>query len=503
MPQVHYPSLYQVNTRVWLRELGRDLGRPATLGEVPDAALDRLADLGFDWLWLLGVWQTGAAGQKVSLSHPEWRLGYAASLPDFTEADVCGSPYAVQSYTVHAEYGSGDSLLQLRERLRQRGLKLLLDFVPNHTALDHRWVGEWPEFYVQGTQEDLARDPHSFRLAATERGPVVLAHGRDPYFPAWPDTFQLNYRHPVLREAMIEELIKVGRLCDGVRCDMAMLLLPGVIAATWGDRALPRDGTPPVDAPFWPEAIARVRRHHPDFLFMAEVYWDLEWALQQQGFDYTYDKRHYDRLRGQDAAAVRGHLGAAPEFQQRSVRFVENHDEPRAAAVFPPQVYPAAAVLTFLVPGMRFFQDGQIEGNRAKGNLHLCRRPQERPDPVVQEFYGRLLTCLQRPEVRDGQWQPLGCRAGWDGNTTWTNFVAFAWEQKNGRRLLVAVNYGPARGQCYVSLPWAGLGGKQWVLRDLTGPARYERDGSDLARRGLYLDMPEWGYHVFEVTAAA
>ncbi|HYT90601.1 MAG TPA: alpha-amylase family glycosyl hydrolase [Gemmataceae bacterium] len=500
MAQVRYPSLYEISTRIWLTERSRELGRGATLGDVPDAALDRIAEQGFDWVWLLGVWQTGPAGRRVSLNHAAWRRDYLASLNDFTEDDVCGSPFAVQSYTVHADFGCGDSLLQFRERLRQRGIRLMLDFVANHTALDHRWVSEWPQFYIQGEQQDLARDPHNYQLVTTTRGPRVLAHGRDPYFPAWPDTFQLNYRHPVLREAMIEELTRIADLCDGVRCDMAMLLLPSVIAATWGDRALPRDGQPPADAPFWPEAVTRVRRHHPDFLFMAEVYWDLEWALQQQGFDYTYDKGLYDRLRAEDATAIRRHFAATLDFQQKCVRFLENQDEHRAAAVFPPKVYPAAAVLTYLVPGLRFVQEGQLEGRRAKANLHLCRRPREPLYPEIEEFYKRFLPCLQRSEVRDGTWQLLECRPAWNGNRTWERYVVFTWEERNGKRLLVAVNYGPMRGQCYVKLTWPELRGKQFLLRDLMASAQYQRDGNGLAERGLYLDMPEWGYHIFEVT---
>jgi hypothetical protein len=301
---------------------------------------------------------------------------------------------------------------------------------------------------------------------------------------------------------MIEELLKVAALCDGVRCDMAMLLLPEVIARTWGDRALPRDGTPAADAPFWPEAIARVRRHHPDFTFLAEVYWDLEWALQQQGFDYTLDKRLYDRLRARDAAAVRAHLEAPLHFQEHCVRFLENQDEPRAAAEFPPPVLRAAAVLTFLTPGLRFFQEGQLEGRRAKANLHLGRRRDEAPDRELAGFYAKLLEVLRRPEVRDGQWQLLDCRPTWEGSTTAQRFVAFGWEERDGRRLLAAVNYGPAPGQCFVRLGWPDLPGRQYALRDLLGEARYTRDGDDLARRGLYLDLPEWGCHVFEVTAA-
>src|SRR5262249_21003887 len=162
--------------------------------------------------------------------------------------------------------------------------------------------------------------------------------------------------------------------CDGVRCDMAMLLLPDVIARTWGDRSRPADGPAPVDEPWWPGAIAAVRKRTADFLFMAGVYWDGEGDLQQQGFDATYDKRPYDGLQAGEAAAVGGHRHADPEFMRRSVRFLENHDEPRAAAAFPPDVHRAAATIAFLVPGLRFIHDGQCEGRTHRISMHLGRR---------------------------------------------------------------------------------------------------------------------------------
>ena len=300
---------------------------------------------------------------------------------------------------------------------------------------------------------------------------------------------------------MIGELGRVADCCDGVRCDMAMLLLPDVIRRTWGDKSLPSDGRPPVDNPFWPEAIAQVHRRHPDLLFMAEVYWDLEWTLQQQGFDYTYDKRLYDRLRSRDVEGVRGHLHADMVFQHRCVRFLENHDEPRAASAFPSDVHRAAAILAFLTPGLRFFHDGQFEGRRVRAAIQLRRRQPEPPDPVLQDFYRRFLECLKRPEVRQGSWQFLECRQAWDGNPTWARFLSFSWEYQVGRKLLVIVNYGATRGQSYVRLPFTGLAGRRVLLHDLMSPARYEREGDDLISRGLYLDMPAWGYHVFEVTS--
>jgi hypothetical protein len=282
---------------------------------------------------------------------------------------------------------------------------------------------------------------------------------------------------------------------------MAMLVLPDVFRRTWGERAIPRDGSATADQPFWPEAIARVKARTPGFLFMAEVYWDLEWTLQQQGFDFTYDKRLYDRLHAGDARAVREHLRATPEFQERSARFLENHDEPRAAAVFGPEQDRAAAVIAFLVPGLRFFHEGQLEGRKVHVSMHLGRRPEEPPDRDLRAFHERLLAVLSRDEVHDGTWRLCECQAAWADNATWDRFVVMAWEGPAGRRLLAAVNYGPTRAQCWAQLPFAGLRGEV-VLRDLLGDVRYARDGAELASKGLYLDLPAWGRHAFEVATA-
>jgi glycosidase len=329
MSKVWYPSLFQVNTRVRLSELAPELGRPATLDDVPDGELDRIAADGFDLVWFLGVWQTGEAARRVSRSKPEWLEEYRRVLPDFKDSDVSGSCFAVRDYRVHTDFGGDAALARLRERLRRRGLRLVLDFVPNHMAPDHPWVQQHPDYFVAGTEEKLAAEPQNYARA----GSRILAYGRDPYFDGWPDTFQLNYGNPELQRAMMGELERIAGQCDGVRCDMAMLVLPDVFERTWGIRA---------DL-FWPKATDSVRRKQPAFLFMAEVYWDLEWTLQQQGFDYTYDTRLYDRLEHGAARPVREHFFAGLDYQDRMARFLENHDEPRAAATFPPEVHRAAA----------------------------------------------------------------------------------------------------------------------------------------------------------------
>ncbi|MBL8658855.1 MAG: alpha-amylase [Rhodospirillales bacterium] len=489
MMAVTCPALYQINTRVWLTRIGRRLGRTATLDDVDDAALDRITDLGFDWVWLLGVWQTGEFGRRVSRENPQWQQEYRAVLPDLSPEDICGSGFAITRYRVHAALGGPSALARLRERMRRRGLALMLDFVPNHTAVDHHWVEEDPDFYVHGTDADLARAPENWVQVDTGAGPSIIAHGRDPYFPGWPDTLQLDFANADLREAQCRELVSVAGQCDGVRCDMAMLVLPEVFRKTWGRAA----------SSFWPEAIARVRRNHPGFTFMAEVYWDLEWSLQQEGFDYTYDKRLYDRLRERNAPGVRDHLVADLDFQNKLARFLENHDEPRAAAAFPLATHRAAAVVTYLSPGLRFFHQGQLEGRKIRIPMHLGRGPDEARDPALAAFYDRLLAVLKRPLFRNGAWRRIDPRPAGENDRTYEGFIACVWEGGDGARVLCVVNYSHAAGQCRLPLALADLRRKAVRLVDLMSDVRYVRSGDELAAAGLFVDMPPWGYHVFEM----
>ena len=492
MTKTLHPSLYQINTRVWLTSLSETLGRPAQLDDIPDAELDRLAALGFDWVWFLSVWQTGPAAQAISRANPCWHHEFEETLPDLRDEDIAGSGFAIQNYVVHRDLGGDAALARLRKRLQKRGLKLMLDFVPNHMGPDHPWVEAHPDYFIPGTENLLAQEPQNYDRVKRKKGDLILAHGRDPYFPGWPDTLQIDYSHPGAQEAMIGELEKIAGQCDGVRCDMAMLVLPDVFERTWGRKP----------APFWPAAIPRVRKQVPDFCFMAEVYWDLEWTLQQQGFDYTYDKRLYDRLREGNAQPVRDHLHAALDYQARLARFLENHDEPRAAASFDPTVHRAAAVITYSIPGLRFFHQGQFEGRQKRISPHLIRAPHEPADVELEAFYDSLLAVLRMPIVKSGEWQWLTCRPAWEGNDSWDSFIAHAWQGAAGERMLIVVNYAPHSGQCYIPLPFPEIENRSIQLKDSLSSATYNRDGNELLERGLYLDLGPWAYHIFtlEVT---
>jgi hypothetical protein len=478
---VDHPFIYEINTLVWLRELQVDLA------DVPPAEWDAIARLGFDAVWLMGVWERSPAGLEIALRDEELVDSFRRALPDFTRADVVGSPYCVREYTVDAELGGDDALAAARAEIDRRGMKLILDFVPNHVAPDHPWTARHPEFFVHGSEEDLARDPSSY----VRVGDAVLANGRDPYFPAWPDVVQLNAFSPELRAAVGDTLRRIAGQCDGVRCDMAMLMMNDVFERTWGERG----GSRPPDE-YWPSVIAAVKAGRPDFAFIAEGYWDLEYALQQHGFDYCYDKRLYDRLVHEGAGAVHGHLTADTAYQDRLVRFIENHDEPRAAAVFPPGKERAAAVVTLAQTGARLVHDGQLEGRRVRLPVFLARRPVEPPDRELRAFYERLLAALGDDAFRTGTWQ-LGEVGGWDGNDGWRNLLAWGWRGRETRKLVV-VNLGDVAAAGHVSLPWDELRGSEWRLADAASGEVYERSGDDL-RNGLYVSLDAWGWHLFDV----
>lgn len=478
------PLLMQCNTRVHLRRLAASLGRPATLDDLPDAELDQLAQQGVDWLYLLGVWRTGAASREVSRRTPAWRAGFEQALADLTDDDICGSCFAITGYEVHPALGGDAALARLRSRLAQRGVRLMLDFVPNHVALDHPWVEAHPEYFIEGSEQDLATRPQDF----TRLGERILAYGRDPSFDGWPDTLQLDYARGEVQQAMRDALLGVAQRCDGIRCDMAMLVLPEVFARTWGRRP----------APFWPAATARLRERFPAVLLLAEVYWDLEWELQQQGFDLTYDKRLYDRLCYGDAGAVRDHLRADVDFQHRLARFLENHDEPRAAATFAPAAYRAASLVTFLTPGLRFLHEGQREGWRTHLSPHLCRGPDEATDAALASWYDRLVEILADAVFQDGAWALVDCERVTEHEPA-DAFLAWTWRLNDGAWSLVVVNDGPEPARCHVRLPFDDLTGCSIELMDRLTDTRFVRSGDDLVRVGLYVELPGWGADVLAV----
>lgn len=486
------PLLLEINARCWLGELSTKLGRPVTLDLVPEAEFAAWQTLGFSHIWLMGVWRSGPRARAQALSSPQLRTSFSEALPGWREEDVAGSPYAIAEYKVLENLGGELGLQAFRTRLDAFGMKLILDFVPNHLGLDSPWLVSRPELFVHS--EPNAKGAFS---QATRRGTEWFAHGKDPNFPPWADTVQLDYRQPDTRTAMSDALTSIAAQCDGVRCDMAMLVLNQVFSQTWpGERG---EAPMPADE-FWPEAISAARKVQPNFLFLAEAYWGLEPRLQALGFDFAYDKTLYDLLISHNGSDVQRYLlGARPHSLAAGAHFLENHDEPRIASLFPWAKQNAAAVVILGLAGLRFLHEGQLLGWKRRVPVQLIRRAAEPVDPEVEQGYQRLLKAFGESAIGRGTFRVITPQAAWPGNPTAQNFLLVHWQTDGAESALVAVNYAPHQGQCYVPLALPKVPSNNWVVKDRLSAETYVRSDDDLRTRGLYLDVTAYGAHLFDL----
>lgn len=486
------PLLYEVYTRQWLSSLSRKKGRDIDLWGVPEDEIDGWAERGFSHIWLMGLWPTGARSRQEALRHVDLRRAYDDALPGWTDVDIGGSPYAISAYHVSPALGGDDGLAAFRKRLAERGLKLVLDFVPNHTGLDHAWAIQRPHLYVGAPVQADVAIPEATRIKGAW-GERLIAHGKDPYFAGWTDTLQLDHRRPETRRAMIEQLEKIAARCDGVRCDMAMLVLQDVFEKTWAHVPVMNAAGQPGDAAtgeFWTDAIAAVRARHPGFLFVAEAYWDLEDRLVDLGFDFAYDKKLYDLVMHGDRGAA-GHLRGLGAKNTRRVHFLENHDEPRVNARLPLPAHRAAALLTLALPGLRLLHDGQLEGRRRFARIQLSRRLSEEPDAAVVALYDALLGALPDTAIGKGSAAIVATTPAWDGNDSHQALSIVRWQHDDDPSAfdVVVVNHSGERAQGFARVAENGVAGGRWRLVDVLGHERYERDGDELADKGLYLDV--------------
>jgi len=451
LPAPHWsvkPFIYQINTRVWLTTLSRRFGQSITLANVPEAVIDELAALHINAVWMMGVWTRSKAVRDSALNY---KHEYQPVLPDLTDADVIGSAYAIGAYAVDPAAGGRDGLAKFRQQLARRGLKLILDYVPNHVATDHPATVNQLELFVHTNAEGNAKYPGMFYPVKDKDGHThYIAHGRDPYFPSWIDTAQLNAFHPAMREWTRQTLLDIAEQCDGVRCDMAMLLTNEVFARTWGAHV--KERAPQTD--FWPDILPAIRAQHPEFQFIAEVYWNMDFMLQQQGFNFTYDKTLYDRLFEAKIDELRTHLLADVRFLRHTVHFIENHDEPRAASAYGIEKSHALAPLICTVPGAVLLHDGQLEGRRVKLPVQINRQPDEPLDANLHTFYKRVLAEAVHPVYAEGEWHlftPIGATV-----------LAYGY-RLNGHYRLVVVNLHPHDTQATIDLTaW----GTHWSATD-------------------------------------
>jgi Alpha amylase, catalytic domain len=486
-----HPHLYEINTWAWLEELSAKASRLIKLADVPDSEWDSLAQRGFDVIWLMGVWQRSAESRRISLE-PVSTQPYGEALPGWKPEDVVGSPYAVAEFNPDPRIGTWRDIDRVRNRLKARKMALFLDFVGNHTALDHPWTRKHPEFYVQGTQQEFDEDPTRFYRLATKKGTIFLALARDPYFPPWRDTAQLNHFHPGMRAAQLAYLRTIAKHCDGVRCDMAMLQLKDIFGKLWAPFL--GESAPP-ESEFWTEAKAAV----PHLTLLAEAYWGTEQRLLDLGFSFAYDKELYDAVRDLKVAEVRGRLAAPISTQSHWARFLENHDEPRCAVTFGGARLTAAGALMSTLPGMRFYHHGELEGRRIRLPIALRIAAAEQPDAVSVAFFAKILRLTNDEVFHRGNWNLLLVTS--EGDSTFENLIAYEWRlEKAWKIIAVNLSANAAQGRIRLSEPVASS--QDYVLHDELDDVEYRRSAEELRGAGLFVRREGFQAHVFDVALA-
>ncbi|MCK9398579.1 MAG: alpha-amylase family glycosyl hydrolase [Bacteroidales bacterium] len=479
------PIIYEINTWIWLHELNLKYRKEITLANIPAREWDELASLGFNVIWLMGVWERSPAGLIIAKQHTGIMKDLREALPDLKEEDIVSSPYCIKGYHVDYHIGGSEGLAIARQELASRGLRLILDFVPNHVAPDHPWTISNPGFFISGTEEQMSNHPDDWYRA----GKNIYAKAHDPFYPPWPDVLQLNIFDEGLRRTMVETLKIIAAQCDGIRCDMAMLVMNDIFSKTWSEKA---EQKPELD--FWASVIPEVKLQYPGFTFIAESYWDTEPALLNQGFDFCYDKRYYDYLI-EGAEKSRQHLIEMMPVQEKLLRFLENHDEPRASRLFSIGRHKAIALASLTQPGARLLHDGQLEGRMVRVPVFLSRRQNEPENPDLKMFYRQLMKILKFDAIRIGRWALVKV-SGWPDNLSYLNLLAWEW-LGNHENLLFVINLSDQPAQGLVESSHSYLPGRTYQLFDVISGQLFDRDGENMNYPGLFAGLQPWGAHTF------
>ncbi|MHA1477010.1 MAG: alpha-amylase family glycosyl hydrolase [Promethearchaeota archaeon] len=484
----NHPKIFEVNTWPWLTNLSDIYGRNIKLDDIPVELIDQEMSI-FNVIWLMGVWDRSPIGKEIAMNHEGLQEEYRKALRYYSTQDVVGSPYSVYYYHVSSHLGGPDALKSFRDDLKARDLLLILDYVPNHVSIDHLWTLEKSDVFIRGTLDNLMTKPYDFFSI----GDTVYAHGRDPNFPPWTDTVQINAFSSEARSKAINTLLSIAQQCDGVRCDMAMLMTNRVFSKTWGEKA----GSPP-EKEFWEEIILTVKNKYPDFKFIAEVYWDMEWELIQQGFDYCYDKRLYECLASFNVQSVRYHLKAELDYQNKLLRFIENHDEPRAITTFGSEASKAASVIASTLPGARLIFEGQTRGYKIKLPVQLGRGAIEEDDTYMMEFYDKLLRIIPGREFNEAKWSLCEIKPVGINDNSFNNIISYQWLAED-QRLLIVVNYSSTSSKAHVIIDKIDYGLNEWRFTDLLTGNDYNYRGKNLNENGLYIELDGWKSHIFRV----
>ena len=475
-----HPILYEISTRPWLYELSKKYQKTITkLKDIPLEEFDNLRENGIDIVWMMGVWKLGQYGLKF-----DRELDFSQILPDCTKEDKIGCPYSIVEYNCNPEIGTNEDLIWLRKELNTRNLKLMLDFVPNHSAHDAPTANN-PKLYIRAPEGK--KDPERY----SDSG---FAFGRyNNKASPWKDVIQWNYWEKETRKIMKDNLIKVLSFADGVRCDVCGLLLNDAFGETWKEE-LDYWGYKRPENEFWEYALKEVKEKFPNAILLAEVYEkeQIE-ALYKLGFTYTYNRDLFDKFQ-YSAKEINKYIKSIDEeYWRHTANFVENHDENRIVYNMKSvDKSMAAGTISATIGGMTFINHGQWNGYKNKLEVHLRRGYDEKENEKVKKYYHKLMQIIQDPAFRGEKMILIENKTGKKKD----DFIAFIREKEESFYLVV-VNFSDSFG-C-VSIPIFNIKGKgECSIRDVINDREYLRDAEKMRTEGLEVCLIGWESQIFK-----
>lgn len=403
-------TLLEITTRPFLRILSEKYSRPITkISEIPESEFDEWKKMGFEWIWMMGIWQIGEYGLNHDRTRPNKIQKYNEICPDWKPEDVIGSPYAIVSYTINPELGKEEDILWLRKQLNQRGMKLMLDFVPNHTAFDSIEITKDKklEYFVHFPDNMDIKDANLTEEKFDELyGPHKIAFAGSSGFKPWTDVAQLNYMNEEMRNSRIQILLKMASQCDGIRCDVAFAVLNDIFWGKWHFE-LEKCGYHKLKTEFWSDAISEVKKKYANCVFLAESNYDSDGSLGKCGFDYVYNRiifTELEKTKPDYLTRIRKVIND-PEIS-RYAQMIENHDEKRSLKTYSydPKKEHCAAVICLTLPGLRLINQDQWCGYKYEIGVHLRRAVKEKPNEEFVSFYEKLFNILEKDILKDGNY---------------------------------------------------------------------------------------------------
>lgn len=541
---------------VWLDQLSRQHGYPITrLDQVPDSELDSLASRGFTGLWLIGIWDRSPASQRIKqiCGNPD-AIASAYSLFDYEVAADIGGWEGLANLRDRALKRG----IRLASDMVPNHTGIYSRWVLQHP--DWFVQTDYPPFPTyQFNGADLSCDcnvsiqiedgywtksdaavvfRHYDRRANRTR---YIYHGNDGTSIPWNDTAQLNYLIPEVREAVIQTILHVARNFPIIRFDAAMTLAKKHFQRLWFPLRGHGGGIPsraehgmskeefdsvfPVE--FWREVVDRVAVEAPGTLLLAEAFWMMEgYFVRTLGMHRVYNSAFMNMLKTEENAkyrqTIKNVLAFNHEILKRFVNFMNNPDEKTAVAQFGSQgKYFGACVLLATMPGLPMIGHGQIEGFHEKYGMEYKRAywDEQIDDGLVKGHEMWIFPLFRRRWLFSGS-ENFVLYDFHSGDSINDNVFAYS-NKADGQSALILFNncHALTSGWIRESVVFAasteqpeaslrrtslnealGLGNDKntfVIFRDLTRNLEYLRSAAELSKKGLYVELSEYQFHVF------